>query len=173
MTRVQIRKLQPRDLGVLAPDLATLLIDAVDGGASVGFLPPLDPGRAASYWTGLAYEVQCGQRIVLVALLKEKLAGTVQLALAPQENGAHRASVQRLIVHRSARRQGIGQALMHAVESFAKETGRTLLLLDTRKGEPAESLYVKLGYRRVGEIPGYARGGDGSVHPSVFFFRTL
>ena len=173
MIRVQIRKLQPRDLDALAPELAALLIDAVDGGASVGFLPPLDPARAEEYWVGLAPELQSARRIVLVAQLKERLVGTVQLALAPQENGTHRANVQRLIVHRSARRQGIGQALMHAAESFAKETGRTLLLLDTRKGEPAESLYAKLGYRRVGEVPGYARGGDGGVHPSVFFFRTL
>lgn len=173
MTRVQIRKLQPRDLDALAPELASLLIDAVDDGASVGFLPPLDAARAESYWTGLGPEMQSAQRIVLAALLKERLVGTVQLALAPQENGAHRASVQRLIVHRSVRRQGIGQALMHAAESFAKETGRTLLLLDTRKGEAAESLYVKLGYRRIGEVPGYARGGDGTAHASVFFFRTL
>ena len=152
--------------------LAALLADAVDSGASVGFLPPLSPDAARAYW----HEVDAGlphDRVLLVAEVGGELAGAVQLALAGQPNGAHRAEVQKLFVMRRFRRQGIARALMLALEAEAVARGRTLLVLDTRVGDPAEHLYEQVGYQRAGIIPAFARNAEGVLDPTVLFYKTL
>jgi len=154
-------------------ELVDLLTDAVDSGASVGFLPPLGRDEALEYWLGIISEVEAGHRIVLAARQGEGLVGSVQLELATKANARHRAEVQRLVVQRSARRQGIGERLMREVEAKATERGRTLLVLDTRQGDVSEVLYRKLGYVQGGAIPGYARNADGTMHTTVFYYRDL
>jgi ribosomal protein S18 acetylase RimI-like enzyme len=153
--------------------LIDLLTDAVDSGASVGFLPPLGRDEALEYWLGIIGEIDAGGRLLLAALRDDDLVGSVQLELASKANARHRAEVQRLIVHRSARRQGIGQRLMQELETAAVERGRTLLVLDTREGDASELLYRKLGYVRGGAIPGYARSADGALDATVFYYREL
>src|SRR5262245_13682324 len=147
----------------LLPQLVVLLQDAVAGGASIGFMPPLLHAEAIAYWNGIITDLAGGTRVLLVAMQDGKVAGSVQLEPAGRANGAHRAEVQRLIVHRSARRQGLGRALMAALEDHARHTGRTLLVLDTREGDPSEALYERCGYTRVGVIPRYARSATGTL----------
>ncbi len=153
--------------------LVTLLIDSVADNASVGFLAPLSVDAATAYWSGLVPGLARGSRLLFVARDAGRIVGSVQLALAGQANGAHRAEVQKLLVHTSARRRGLGSELMRALERAAIQAGRTLLVLDTRVGDPASRLYERLGYVLAGDIPAYARSSNGSLDGSAFFYRRL
>lgn len=157
----------------LQPDLVALLQDAVAGGASVGFLPPLAADEASAYWEGVSTDLTAGKRVLLAAVEQGRVIGSVQLELAGRANAAHRAEVQRLLVHRDARRRGIGRELMAALEEHARRIGRTLLVLDTREGDPSETLYARCGYTRVGVIPRYARSASGTLDGTVYFYRHL
>jgi ribosomal protein S18 acetylase RimI-like enzyme len=153
--------------------LAELLKDAVDDGASVGFLPPLDLDQACWYWRGVAGTIAAGERVLLVATDAGRLAGTVQLDLCHRANGLHRAEVLRLLVHTTARRRGIGRKLMTAVEEAAWERQRTLLVLDTRDGDASCALYESLGYIRAGVVPRYARSASGELHGTAIYYKEL
>lgn len=168
-----IHTLTPADVAELAEPLCQLLWDAVDSGASVGFLPPLDPVTALAYWDSVQQAIHEGSRVLLVEVEDGELRGSVQLELAGRANAQHRAEVAKLLVHRNARRRGIGTALMQAIETAARERGRTLLVLDTRTGDPSDALYRKLGYIAAGEIPRYARSAAGSLDATVFFYKEL
>jgi acetyltransferase len=168
-----IRRLGADDVAGILDGLVELLSDAVDSGASVGFLPPMDPALAATYWSDVRAALGRGHRLLLGAFSAGSLVGSVQLDLATMPNGLHRAEVMKLFVHRSARGQGIATHLMQAVEQEARRSGRTLLVLDTRPGDPAERLYLSLGYARVGQIPRYAKGADGVLYPTVFLYKEL
>ncbi len=169
----EIRNVSAGEMPALLPALTSLLRDAVDGGASLGFLPPLDPGEAAAYWHGVLAEVRAGTRVLLAARNGPKIVGTVQLALATKSNAKHRAEVEKLAVLTAERGKGIGSALMQAVEGAAKAKGRSLLVLDTRKGDPAEALYRNLGYVETGVVPGFTRDARGELYDTVFFHKAL
>src|SRR6185436_734143 len=132
-----------------------VLIDCVDGGASVSFMHPLTRARAEAFWRRVAAGVAAGERALLVAEDAHGFCGTVQLLLDQPENQPHRADLAKLLVHRRARRRGLGEALMRAAENTARDCGKTLLVLDTASPE-AERVYERLGWVRVGVIPGYA-----------------
>lgn len=154
--------------------LTTLLEDSVNGGASVGFLPPLDDGEARRYWEGVSAVVENGSRRLWIA--REPggaVTGTVQLDLEARPNGSHRAEVMKLMVHSAKRRRGTGRALMRAAEEEARRLGRTTLVLDTRQGDPSESLYRSMGWERAGVIPRYARSADGTLHPTALYYKLL
>ena len=151
-------------------DLIALLQDAVDSGASIGFLPPLSRDAASDYWRSVFVDLDAGHRLLLSAMDGSRLVGAVQLELARKPNASHRAEVQRLLVLRSVRRQGIGERLMRQLHELARQHSRTLLVLDTREGDPSELLYRKLGYTRAGVIPGYARSADGALDATVFYY---
>jgi ribosomal protein S18 acetylase RimI-like enzyme len=156
------------------PALTALLKDAVDSGASVGFLPPLAEAEGEAYWQGVVAAVRDGSCILLGAREADGvLVGTAQLLLATRPNGSHRAEVAKVIVHTKARRRGIGRALMLAIEERARRLGRTTLVLDTRRGDPSEQLYTSIGYTLAGVIPRYARSADGALDPSAFYYRVL
>lgn len=152
--------------------LAELLIDGVDGGASVSFMHPLSAERALAFWRGVADGVARAERALLVAEDDSGIVGTVQLVLEQPENQPHRADVSKLLVLRRARRQGLGGALMLAAEQGARERGRTLLVLDTA-GSDAERLYGRLGWQRCGTIPGYALLPRGGLCDTTIFYRVL
>lgn len=153
--------------------LADLLIDAVDSGASIGFMPPVAREDALSYWRDVIAAMRTGRRLLLAAMDGELLQGSVQMDLEPRANGNHRAEVIKLFVHRRARCRGIAKALMLEVESRARGLGRTLLLMDTRKGGEAEKMCESLGYIRYGEVPKYARSGNGELDATAFFYHQL
>jgi GNAT superfamily N-acetyltransferase len=170
---MKIDRTSERQAKDILPQLTALLQDAVDGGASVGFLPPLATEVAEGYWAGVFREVAQGSRILLVASEAEEIMGSVQLELATRQNALHRAEAQKLFVHQRFRNRGIARLLMSAIEAAAREAGRTLLTLDTQRGSAAEQLYAKYGYTRAGVIPQYARGADGLLHDTVVFYRLL
>jgi ribosomal protein S18 acetylase RimI-like enzyme len=167
-----IEALGPEAARARQRELADILVDCVDGGASVGFLPPLAPAEAARYWSSVADAIADGSRVLLVGGPRGGPAtGTVQLDLCTRANGLHRAEVVRLLVHRAARRQGLGRALMEAIEAEARRRGRTTLVLDTREGDPSERLYRSLGWQRAGVIPRYARSADGALHGTAYYYK--
>ena len=155
--------------------LADVLIDCVDGGASVSFLAPLPRDRALAFWRGALDAAARGERVVLVAedAATGRVVGTVQVVLAMPDNQPHRAEVAKMLVRRDARRRGLGAELMRAAEAAARAAGRTLLVLDTATGGDAERLYARLGWRRCGVIPGYALLPHGGLCGTTLFYREL
>jgi acetyltransferase len=153
--------------------LAGLLMDAVESGASVGFLPPLGKEQARAYWQEVIDAMRHDRRVLLAALDGDLIQGSVQLDLETRANGNHRAEAMKLFVHRRARRRGLAKALMSELETVARRMGRTLLVMDTRKGGEAEKMCASLGYVRYGEVPNYARSTNGQLHTTVFFYRQL
>lgn len=155
------------------PGLVSVLRDGVESGASIGFLPPLADGEARAFWREVLTEVVYGTAVLLLARQGDEVVGTVHLALATKPNARHRAEVRKLLVVRRARRQGIARQLMLAIEDEARTEGRTLLVLDTKQGDAAERLYRDLGYIEAGIIPYYARNAEGTLDPTVVFYRVL
>jgi len=158
----------------LAPALADVLIDCVAGGASVGFLAPLSRARAVAFWEGVLASVARGERLLLVAETDEgRVDGTVSVSFAAMENQPQRGELNKLLVHRRARRAGLAQALVTAAESAARAAGRRLLILDAVTGGDAERLYARLGWQRVGAIPDYALFPDGRPCSTTYFYKQI
>ena len=153
--------------------LAQVLTDCVQGGASVGFMLPLETERALAFWRRVADGVAQGERALLVAEDEQGIVGTVQLVLGQPDNQPHRADLAKMLVHPRARRQGLGAALMRAAEDLARACGRSLLVLDTVTGSDADRLYTRLGWQRVGDIPGYALFPEGGPCSTTYFYRIL
>ena len=170
--RCSVRRLHVLD-AALIDGLADVLIDCVAGGASVSFMHPLTRGRAVAFWRRVAQGVAGGQRAVLIAEDAQGICGTVQLVLDQPENQPHRADLAKMLVHRRARRQGLGAALMRAAEATARECGKTLLVLDAVTGGDAARLYERLGWVRVGDIPGYAQLPRGGLCGTTVYYRNL
>src|SRR5215471_2474628 len=153
--------------------LADLLIDCVEGGASVSFMLPLSRERALAFWRRVAGDVAAGARALLVAEDAQGICGTVQLAFDLPENQPHRADLAKMLVHRRMRRQGLGAALMRAAEDTGRECGKTLLVLDAVTGGDAARLYERLGWVRVGDIPRYALMPRGGFCSTTYYYRDL
>ena len=154
--------------------LADLLIDCVEGGASVSFMLPISRDTAVAFWRGVADAVARGERTLLVAEdAAGRIVGTVQLVTAQPENQPHRADVAKMLVQRSARRRGVAQRLLEALDDAARAAGKTVLVLDTVTGGDAERLYARAGWQRVGEVPRYALMPDGSHCGTTFFYKLL
>ena len=154
-------------------ELVHLLKLTVDNGASIGWIAPLAEYDATTYWLEVASQIESGNKILLIAQQEEKIVGLVQLALEPRKNGNHRAEVQKLMVHLDFRRQGFARQLMEALDSSARQANRTLLILDVRKNDPAETLYQKMGYVHVGDIPVYARSSNMQLDATAFYYKLL
>jgi GNAT superfamily N-acetyltransferase len=172
---ITVRALSPAEAVTCSAALADILIDCVDGGASVSFMAPLARTTAEAFWFGVADGVASGGRTLLVAEDPETntLVGTAQVVLAQPENQPHRADIAKVLVHRRARMRGIGARLMQAAEIAAREAGRTLLVLDTASGSDAERLYRRLGWQVVGVVPNYALWPDGRPCATTYFYKSL
>ncbi|MGE3109055.1 MAG: N-acetyltransferase family protein [Phycisphaerales bacterium] len=153
--------------------LADVLIDCVESGASVSFMLPISRDRAVAFWQRVADDAARGARVVLVAQDESGICGTVQLVLDMPQNQPHRADVCKMLVHRRARRRGIGTALMRAAEDVARARGRSLLVLDAVTGGDAARLYERLGWIRAGDIPNYALLPAGGLCSTTYYFRDL
>ena len=168
-----VRVIASREIEDLLPALVDLLRESVDGGASLGFLPPLRHGEGRRYWLSLGPELRGGSRLLFAATVADQLAGSGQLALPSWSNGRHRAEVQKLMVGAALRGQGIGRQLMEAMHDAARQRGRSLLLLNTRLGDRAERFYRGLGYREAGMIPGYSIGPEGESYDNLVMYQYL
>jgi GNAT superfamily N-acetyltransferase len=156
-----------------AEELAGLLVDTVDGGASVGFLAPLDRAEAVAWWKERAAGVAAGQLAVWAAYDGERVVGTVSLAFPGKPNSRHRAELVKLMVHRDARGRGLGRRLLATAEQAAAASGVTLLHLDTEMDSPAEHLYRTAGWTRAGVIPDYAASPAGVLRPTTLYYKQV
>ncbi len=171
---VQLAHLSFEDCRTYQTDLIELLCDSVDGGASVGFLSPMDRTAAESFWQSVKESVKNGSTTLLAALDDGRLVGSVQLISSWKPNSPHRADVAKLLVHSDYRRRGIASLLMQQLETVALEYGFWLLVLDTELNSGAETLYKKIGFTRLGEIPEYVLSNDGKGYvATVYFYKKL
>ena len=170
---VEVKRLTVAEATAELDALAEVLADAVEGGDSVSFMDGFGTGDARAFYESLLPEVERGTRVLLAAYVEGELVGTVQLVHAWPPNSQHRADVAKLLVHRRARGQGVGQALMEQLEREARADGKTLLILDTVAERSADRLYGRLGWTRLGTVPRYARDPDGSFCDATFFYKHL
>lgn len=171
---VSVRRIGANEAVACVDALADVLIDCVEGGASVGYMLPLAREKALGFWRGVAEGVARNERALLIAESRAgEILGTVQLIFAQPDNQPHRADVGKMLVCRKARRRGIAQRLMAAVEDTARNEGRSVLVLDTVTGGAAEGLYEKAGWQRVGVVPKYALMPDGEFCATTVYYRHL
>ncbi|HEY9106526.1 MAG TPA: GNAT family N-acetyltransferase [Roseateles sp.] len=169
-----IRELDGAEALARVGELAEVLRDCVEGGASVGFMLPLAEGRPEAFWQHVAGTVASGQRHLFVAEDEAgRLCGTLSLVVDMPDNQPHRADVSKMLVHRRARRQGIAERLLRALEVKARELGKTTLVLDTVTGSDASRVYERTGWQRVGDIQNYALMPKGEPCSTTYYFRTL
>jgi GNAT superfamily N-acetyltransferase len=171
--QIEIRRLAGPELDAQLDELAAVLVDCVAGGASVSYMAPFSHEQARAAFETVAVDVEQGRRLVLAAFVNGDLIGTVQVVLALPPNQPHRGEIAKLLVHRSARKRGIAQLLMERAEAEARAEGKTLLVLDTVTGNSAERLYERLGWTKVGVIPGYALYPDGRPCDATVFWKAL
>jgi GNAT superfamily N-acetyltransferase len=170
---IEIRRLEATTVRDHLNALAAVLEDCVAGGASVGYMAPFSHADARAAFEGFVADAERGARIVLAAFDGERLVGTAQVVLALPPNQPHRAEIARVLVHRSARRQGIAARLMAAAEEAARAEGRTLLVLDAVTGGDAARLYERLGWNTVGVVPGFALYPDGRPCDTTYFWKAI
>ncbi len=170
---IEIRRLGAVEARRELDGLAAVLVDCVEGGASVSYMAPFSHEQARAAFEAVAAEVERGRRLVLAAFAEGELVGTVQVVLAMPPNQPHRAEIAKLLVRRSARRRGIARRLMARAEREALAEGKTLLVLDTVTGDGAERLYERLGFTKAGVIPGYALYPDGRPCDTTIFWKRL
>jgi GNAT superfamily N-acetyltransferase len=168
-----IRTLPGDEIRRHAAALGRVLIDCVDGGASVSFITPPSPADAERFWHDVSRSVDDGSATLLVALVDGEPVGTTLLSYPKAPNQPHRADVAKVLVRRDTRRAGLGRALMAAAEQHARAAGRTLLLLDTETGSEAERFYRRLGWTAAGTVPDYFLRSDGTPWPTTFFWKRL
>ena len=173
MRGVEVRRLSAAEVREHVDGLAGVLRDCVEGGASVRFMAPFSQEDARAAFEAVAPEVESGRRILLAAFADGVLVGTVQVVHASQPNSPHRGDVAQLLVHRHARRRGVARLLMERAELEAVRDQKTLLVLDTVTGDPAEQLYERLGWTKVGVIPNYALYPDGRPCDTTVFWKAL
>jgi GNAT superfamily N-acetyltransferase len=173
MSALRIATPNAAEAKALIPALAGILIDCVEGGASVSFMLPIDRRTAEAFYEGVIEKIAAGNTILFVAFLDGGPVGTVQLTPEPKPNQPHRADVQKLLVATRARNRGIARALMVALEELAKSRGRWLLCLDTATGSSAERLYENLGWQRLGIVPRHAKWPAGGFCDTTFFWKDL
>lgn len=171
--QVEVRRLDPAEARARLDGLAAVLVDCVEGGASVSYLAPFSHEQARTAFEGFVDDVERGGRLLIAALAGEEVVGTVQVVFAWPPNQPHRVDVAKLLVRRSARRRGLGRLLMERAEAEARAAGRTLLVLDTVTGDPAERLYEATGWNRAGVIPGYALYPDGRPCDTTVFWKAV
>jgi GNAT superfamily N-acetyltransferase len=170
---IDIRLLSAAEARQHCEALADVLLDCVQGGASVSFMASLSKAEAEAFFEKVAEGVQRGERILLAAFVDGDLLGTVQIITATPPNQPHRADIAKLLVHRSARGQGIAKRLMEEVEEASRSAGKTLLVLDTVTGGDAERLYMRIGWTKSGVIPNYALFPDGRFCNTTVFWKDL
>jgi GNAT superfamily N-acetyltransferase len=168
-----INRLDESRLRKSAGELADLLADTVNGGASVGFLAPFDRAEALAWWAERAAEVAAGRLAVWAASDGDRVLGTMSLAFPGKANSRHRAELVKLMVHPDARGRGLGRGLLATAEDAAAAAGVTLLHLDTETGSPAEQLYRSAGWTAIGAIPDYAASPDGVLRPTTIYYKHV
>ena len=172
-TSIGIRAISHTGLDQALPELAILFREVVNETGTLGFLPTMADDESLNYWLSLRADLRAGTRILLAAYDGERIVGSGQLAFPSWPSAHHRAEIHKVFVAKEMRGRGVGGLIVRALQKVAKLRGRTLLLLNARNGGPGERLYLELGFKKVGVIPGYAAGLDGTRHDSGLFYQEI
>jgi len=170
---ISIRPILADELETLTPTLVDLMSQVINAGASLGFLTPLVHDDVTHYWLSLRPELESGSCVALAAFDGDQLIGSGQIKFAPWPNAQHRAEIQKLFVANTVRRQGVGRLLMLALHDCAREHGRSLILLQTRRLGPTPNFYRSLGYKEIGVIPRYALTPEGERVDNLALYQEL
>jgi hypothetical protein len=175
MQKIRVEVVAPQNFVAVEKSLAEIVANGVNGGAAISFMQPYSLDDARRFWVEEVFpDVARGARVLFVAYLDDAVVGTVQMDVGLRPNQPHRCEVAKMVVHSRARRQGVGRALMLALEAHAKSLGKTLITLDTRTGDKAETLYASVGFRRAGVIPNYAYDPDGRAkHGTTYMYKEI
>ncbi|MCZ2722725.1 GNAT family N-acetyltransferase [Marinomonas sp. 15G1-11] len=168
MVLLKLEKLEP-----YLDDLVLLLTDAVENGASIGFLPPLSEEEARNYWLKVQEELLSYDRQVLAVRDEDRLVGTIQIETSPKADALHRCKVEKLIVLHDFQGNGFAKALIEGAERVAASMQKQLIFLETRTEDSASHLFTKMGYIAIGDIPNYARGAHGNLEATTFFYKEV
>jgi GNAT superfamily N-acetyltransferase len=172
-TSIGIRAISHTGLDHALPELAVLFRDVVNETGTLGFLPTMADDESLNYWLSLRADLRAGTRILLAAYDGDRIVGSGQLEFAKWPSAYHRAEIHKVFVAKEARGRGVGGLIVRALQKVAKLRGRTLLLLNARDGGPGERLYLQLGFKKVGVIPGYAAGLNGGRHDGAVFYLEI
>jgi GNAT superfamily N-acetyltransferase len=170
---VSIRVIAARDLVEVLNDLTEVLVEVVNDCDPLGFMAPIDSDISRDYWISMLPELRSGKRLLFVAMSEGTVVGAAQLAPSQRGNSPHRAAIEKVFVTRSARRHGVGTALMNSIESLALHYRRTLLTLTTRYDDATHRWYRSLGYNDIGVIPGWTIGPHGERYNHVAMYKEL
>jgi len=170
---IEIRKLSAEETHVHVDELSVVMLDCVEGGASMGYMSPFSMQDGHGFWAGVVVDIANGSVLHLAALEDERIVGTVQVVLKQPPNQPHHGDLKKLMVRTEARGRGVARKLMAAAEQAARDHGKTLLVLDTATGSDAEFMYPKLGWQRVGTIPNYAKFPDGRYCDTTVFYKEI
>jgi ribosomal protein S18 acetylase RimI-like enzyme len=175
MDNIRIRVVAAHDFAAVETGLAEIIADGVNGGAAISFMQPYSVDDGRHFWVDEVFpDVARGTRVLFVAYLDDDVVGTVQMDITLRPNQPHRCEVAKMVVHSRARRKGIGRALMLTLEAHARAIGKTLITLDTRTGDKAETLYASVGFMRAGVIPNYAYDPDGRAkHGTTYMYKEI
>lgn len=173
MNAAQLRRINAESFPHYRQGLVELLLDAVQHGASVGFMANLQASEALTYFDGVRAELEKGNVLLWAVVQEEQVLASVQLSLCQKQNGLNRAEVQKLLVLKPAQRRGLGGQLMSALEQAAHQHKRGLLYLDTEAGSPAEDFYRSVGFTLSGKLPDYACSPDGEYKATAIYYKTL
>ena len=176
MTLHRVVALTADEYEAAIPGLGALLVDAVEGGAGVNFLAGVTVEETSAWWRARLGAVRDGTITAFVVRDPgdpARILGSTILIRSTNPNSPHRAEIGKVIVHRSARRRGLGRALMEAAEDAARAEGRWLLLLDTAAGSDAEAMYRALGWQAFGQVPNHAMLVDGTLSTTTYFWKDL
>ncbi|WP_461196497.1 GNAT family N-acetyltransferase [Acinetobacter pittii] len=168
-----IEVLEINEIGDYEESLSLLLEDSINGGASIGFLAPIEKKEIVSYWREVNHKLAQGNSRLWIAIQQGKIVGSVQLSLVSKKNGVHRAEVEKLMVLTTARKQEIATLLLNELENFSREEGLRLLVLDTREGDVSEQLYSKIGFVCMGVIPVFALSSNGNYDGTAIYYKRL
>ena len=172
---IELKQLTAANFSQYLSQLAALLVDGVQSGASISFIQPFDLPQATDFWQNKVLPaVTVNDTQLIIALQAGQVVGSVQLQLAMPPNQAHRSEIAKLVVDSKCRRQGVGRLLMKKAIELAKQQHKSLITLDTRSGDPSQRLYQSLGFIVAGEIPQFALDPDGSkLAGTTYMYKLL
>jgi ribosomal-protein-alanine N-acetyltransferase len=105
------------------------------------------------------WHVRDAESVVLTSRLGVALAG-----FAIMRYGDDAAHLNLLAVDPAHRRRGVARALVQWLEETALTAGTFIIGLELREGNvAARAFYRTLGYRELGQIPGYYQGVESAI----------
>lgn len=159
-----------RQTGEILRDLVVVLRDSISNNYSIGFLATDSDESLREFWIS---ELQRSNNSLFCAWNESELIGTVIITRETRTNGRHRGELRKLMVHSDHQGRGVGSRLEKLACAAAKESGISLLYLDSATDFLVNEKYEAWGWQRVGSIPSYAADPFGKLIATTYFYKEL